>query len=442
MIALLISLNSAFAWNHTLKLWHRNEMPLKWYISDYRMTETSLSEEYQLQQIFDSYDNWVDDVACAQLSHSFEGIREGHHAGGQSGSDNLNTFYYDDPKDIQGAGVLAVTYTVSSGLIAFNRDGSTYRYASDSDIVFTKDVDWISSSDLENCSGTPIEAVTTHEIGHQWGMDHSCEENEVTAGLCGDQELLDANMFWSAPSCASFSPEEVFTDDDVEGMTALYGPYATFNASTDTYGGVPLEVCFELSSTSDISEVEWIFGDGQAENVTVDDPEDYTICHTYTEKGQFTINVTIKGQSDTCGEWQYTDRERSMIVACEPPQPGSGFDGLFSTETLEGEGRILQMINQADTTVYGCIDQVSWDVYQGETLVKSVSAWSPKIEFPEDGDYKIVLSLGGPGGETVDELTVSVSNSPKGGCAAVSGGGMLAGFIGLIGVALRRRREQ
>ena len=207
-----------------------------------------------------------------------------------------------------------------------------------------------------NCNGTPIEGSPPMKsvINGEW---IACE-GKVTAGLCGEQELLDANMFWSAPSCNTFKQNyeagQVFTSDDVEGMTALYGPYATFNASTDTYGGVPLEVCFELSSTSDISEVEWIFGDGQAETVTVEEPDDYTICHTYEEKGQFTINVTIKGQSETCGEWQYTDRERSMIVACEPPQPANGFEGLFTTEALEGEGRILQMINQADTTVYGC----------------------------------------------------------------------------------------
>ena len=62
-------------------------------------------------------------------SVSFEGIREGHHTLGRNSADQQNTFYYDDPNDEQGGGVLGVT-TQSTGQIAFNRDGKIYRYNS------------------------------------------------------------------------------------------------------------------------------------------------------------------------------------------------------------------------------------------------------------------------------------------------------------------------
>ena len=440
MFSVLLMTTSAFAWKHNGWVWNRDVLPLKWYISDYR-SET-LPEDYQFDVIVDSYDNWIADAPCAQLSHSPEGIREGHHASGRDNTDAKNTFYWDDPNEEQGAGVLGVTYTLPSGQVAFTRDGLIYTYAFDSDIVFSRDVNWIPTSNLGlDCSGTPIEAVATHEIGHQWGLGHSCEENEVSAGLCEDAEVREANMFWAAPSCPDFNEDDVFTSDDIEGMTALYGPYASFEATTETYGGVPLEVCFALSSTSAISNVDWLYGDGQGDNVDVSVPEDYEICHTYESKGQYTVNVTISGNSDDCGEWEYTDRERAMVVVCEPPQTAQGFDGMFSAEY--SEGFIYQMVNQADISVYGCIDQIQWDVYKGDSFVKSVSAWSPKIDFEEAGTYRIVLNLGGPGGISAEELTIEVTEKTSQGCSSLSMQHSSLAIAGLafFGIALRRRED-
>ena len=54
------------------------------------------------------------------------------------------------------------------------------------------------------------------------------------------------------------------------------------------------------------------------------------LLYTYNEKGQFSVNVTILGQNEDCGEWEYTDRERAMVVVCEEPAPADGFDGMFT----------------------------------------------------------------------------------------------------------------
>ena len=453
MLTLLLLGNNAVAWNHTGFLWNRDFFPLTWYMSDYISEEidpgaTDLESTYQFQVIQDSYENWARDASCAQISTQFNGIREDHYSTGRDSSDVKNTFYYNDPSDEQGAGVLGVTYTVSSGILAFTRDGKAYTYALDSDIVFSKDIPWIKSTEMEtDCSGTPLEAVATHEIGHQLGMGHSCEEEDVTSGQCEEQDIKEANMFWSAPDCttfrSSYNSGTIFTDDDVQGMTAIYGPYATFSATTATYGGVGLEVCFELNSDEEVSSVDWLFGDGTEENIIVDGPEDYTICHEYTEKGQYTINVTIRGASEDCGggEWEYSDRKRAMVVVCEAPQVGEDFEGLFTIEPVEG--KIYQMVNQADTSVYGCIDRVSWDIFDGDEKIRSVSAWSPKIEFPDYSDYRVVLNLGGPGGVTAEELTVTVAEESELGCSAMSnrGFGVFAVGLSLFGFALRRREQ-
>ena len=67
----------------------------------------------------------------------------------------------------------------------------------------------------------------------------------MSAGLCEDVDIREANMFWAAPGCPDFNPNNPFTSDDIEAMTSLYGPYASFEAVTETYGGVPLEVLLQ-----------------------------------------------------------------------------------------------------------------------------------------------------------------------------------------------------
>lgn len=432
--------NDAHAWNHTGWLWNRDELPLEWWMADYY--EDSIDDEYQLEMLQQSFDNWSEEAPCAQLSNQYMGIREGHFEQGPYSGDLLNTIYFDDPTDINGGGALAVTYTVTTGVVAFNRNGVSYRYASDSDIVFSKNVAWGETEDIDNgiCEGEyAVEGTATHEIGHLWGMAHSCEEEDVASGNCDGDELYDAVMFWTGGPCEIGDAE--LNEDDIEGITALYGPYAEFAATSETSGGVPLEVCFALSSNSAISEAEWSYGDGERDVST-----DTELCHTYTEQGQYTINVTIRGNSDECGEWEYTERERAMVVVCEPPQPADGFDGMFTYEyvptedDVENDTVMVQMINQADTTVYGCLQQAQWDVFQGDTLIQSKQAWAPKLELPANGNYRVVLNLGGPGGVAAEEVTIETGAPAS--CSAVGVGAAFSGaFLSLLAVGFRRRRN-
>lgn len=441
VLLLALASGSALAWNHTGWVWKRDAFPLPWYMSDH--LTSVLPDDYQVEVLDRSINAWTRDAPCSELSTVYGGVREGIWAGGATSLDSTNTMYYDDPAEQNSDGALGVTYTVSTSEFAFtlpdpNEAGVTnyYYYAKDSDIVFSTGVQFYTTEQVDAgacVNGYAIEAIATHEFGHLWGMDHTCEDETVRSGECDDPEYYSATMFWQGTPCSN-EPNSL-DDEDISGILALYGPYASMVVvSEDTFGGVPLTVCFDVESTGTEDATltySWAFGDGSTS-------DEQAPCHTYTTKGQFSVTVRIDGLSPDCGEFSFSDRKAALVLACEAPQAAEGKEGLFTYEWVEGT--TYQMVNEADLSVYGCIDRVQWDVFKGGTLVQSVSAWSPKIDFGEEGDFEVVLNLGGPGGVTAESLVISVGGE-GGGCAVLPGS---AGLIGLglgLGAVARRRRH-
>jgi hypothetical protein len=193
--------------------------------------------------------------------------------------------------------------------------------------------------------------------------------------------------------------------------------------------------------------INWNFGDG-TEGVLENPVPGQQTCHTYNEAGQFTVSMDVTGSQAECGEWSFTQRERAYVTVCETPRKADGGDiqGMFTY--LEGEELIYQMVNQVDTSVYGCIEKIQWDVFQGEDKLASISAWSPKIDFSNDGigtgagEYRVVLNVGAPGAlYAAEELIIDVREI-SGGCSTVpASGGVLGVIIGLLGLAARRRED-
>lgn len=422
---------SALAWNHFGQVWTPDRFPFEYTVSDYN--ETSIPTGYTVEAVQDAYAAWGT-VECADLPVEFTGTSPQNIG---ASNDGVNRHTFDDPADWMAPGVLGRTSLLPPagfGTPVFVRYGRNYYKLQDTDIVYNNDVDWATDDqiDAQNCNGeTSLRSVATHEIGHSFGLAHSCEQTDV----CTNPDYLDATMYWAVGPC-DYHQRDLGTDD-IESINALYGPYVTFACShelqpgasdTIAVGNVPFTLrCAVTSNPSTLTGATWYFGDGGTET-TID------AAHTYEEAGNYSVRVCFDGHNDVCGDYQYCARREGYVRACDVPKVD------FTAEHVDG--RTWRFLNETDLSVYGCIFDVQWDIFSGNDLIDSISAWEPEYTFEENGDYRVVLNVGGPAGEAAAEASFTVTNSRGSGYGACDtggpGGGALLALLALIG--LRRRR--
>src|SRR5690606_9026827 len=110
----------------------------------------------------------------------------------------------------------------------------------------------------------------------------------------------------------------------------------------------------------------------------------------YEVPGNYTVELKIVGERDTCvseenpdGTWDSSTRKVGYVRACGLP------DVAFTYEHVDG--LTYQMRNESDVSVFGCIQDIEWQVYAGSGVSGapiaelSRKAWEPQITFPDAG---------------------------------------------------------
>ena len=462
MIVTLLLLSApadAFKFREPAVKWTSDDFPLTFHTSTYledslpqtRDPETGRYPQEDL--LIKTFCNWnwteycdaelgpewqiYETAQCADIPFVYGGSVNGHTG---ATNDDVFTVYWDDPADQLGTGVNGVSAAWPTSSTVDTIGGQPVRGFQDCDITMNNDIVWGLTNDIEEgCqSGTmAAEATLTHEVGHCLGMGHSCDDGE----LCIDSSFLNATMFWQGGPCDTSRAS--IGEDDINGITALYGPYITWTVTEESvrFGPAPLEVCFQLDVDdeylAEIQGVVWSFGDGTTS--TEMEP-----CHSFEDQGQFTVTAEIAGLSDSCGEWEVSQTQRAHVLVCEEPIPG--FD------LQHQNGLVYQLVNMTDVSTYGCIDGLNWEVYAGGSAsgepVIAYSAWSPKLDFTElgEGEYTVKLTAMGPAGESSMESTFDIEEKRGDGfgCSSTTGGmgGTGLAFAGLaLALVLGRRRR-
>lgn len=423
VLAALLASGPAFAWSHTGRALVAEDRPLQVSVEVDPVVPNLTSEQVveELQAIVAAWD-----AASCGIGVEFVGEVD-----------------YADPTDVPD-GQLHLTFAplgddtyiysrlgqAPSFEVAFERDDRTYLRAEPGAWVINADVPMAGQAAIDD--GTcffqySVQMIVGILIGNQLGLGSSTD----SAALMGPV----------TPVCEVKRP----TADDAAGLDALYGPWASFvcvnpDAAEPLDGEVVGVVPFEMDCTvvaddqTVVQEASWSFGDGGQGTGT-------EVVHGYDRSDNYSMVVDIVGEHATCGPFERKAQRFNYVRACTDPHP----DFRFEREL----GLSFRLVNLSDLGTYGCVNEVEWSVFDedGDRVFQS-TAWEPIVELPEDGVFRGVMELIGPGGVTVVEAEVDTQAGSRRTFSMGSGchtSGAPAGLVGLGLVSLlalfRRRRS-
>jgi len=152
-------------------------------------------------------------------------------------------------------------------------------------------------------------------------------------------------------------------------------PVALFSASRKN-GSSPLKTSFTSTSTGNITDWEWDFGDGSTST-------DENPSHTYNTIGSYTVSLSV-----TSPEGSDTKTVPGFITVNAPPaKPTAG----FSASATKGITPFKTVFTDEST---GSVSSWLWDF--GDNITSTLK--NPEHTFSTPGIYTVSLTATGPGG--------------------------------------------
>ena len=196
--------------------------------------------------------------------------------------------------------------------------------------------------------------------------------------------------YFAVSAYDSANTTESSYSNEVSTTTAAAAPVANFSA-TPTSGTAPLAVSFTDTSTGNITNRTWTFGDGS-------NGSGQTALKSYTNPGTYTVSLTVTGPggSDTI--------TKTGLVSVTAAAPVAN----FSASTTSGSAPMT--VNFNDTSG-GNITSRSWNFGDGSTSTTQ----NPSHTYDAAGTYTVALTVTGPGGSNTKTRTDYITVSAPGG---------------------------
>jgi PKD repeat protein len=163
-----------------------------------------------------------------------------------------------------------------------------------------------------------------------------------------------------------------------------------------TVGPSPLTVRFTDQSTGNITSRRWNFGDGETSAET-------SPRHTFQAVGTYNVILTVTGPGGSSSV--------TRQITVQNPSVPAPLAGLVTSAT-GGDAPLTIQFDASDSS--GQIDTYNWNFGDGQTGTGQVVTHT----YTSPGTYQATLTVVGPGGQAVANVTINVTQKPDAPTAA------------------------